>query len=185
MNGYQTPMMNRTGDYAYVEDATLQALKLPYVGNELSMVVLLPRALDGLAAAEKSLTPENLAKWMPRDERKVIVSLPKFKMTNEFELAPTLAAMGMADAFSDKADFSGMNGKRDLQISNVIHKALVDVNEEGTEAAAATAVVMKPMNGGHQPPPVFFRVDHPFIFLIRHEKTGAILFMGRVMNPKG
>jgi len=178
------PMMNRTGDYAYTEDDSLQAVKLPYGGNELSMVVLLPKKVDGLAAVEKSLTPQNLAKWMPQGQRKVVLSLPKFKLTCEFELSKTLAAMGMADAFSDKADFSGMNGKHDLLISNVIHKAFVDVNEEGTEAAAATAVAVGLMSVVVEPPPVVFKADHPFIFLIRHEKTGAILFLGRVANPK-
>ena len=91
--------------------------------------------------------------------------------------------MGMKDAFGKKADFSGMNGRKDLFISAVVHKAFVDVNEEGTEAAAATGVVIETTSV--RPPPPVFRADHPFLFLIRHEKTGVILFLGRVLNPKG
>jgi serpin B len=110
-----------------------------------------------------------------------MVYLPKFKMTSQFSMAKMLAAMGMPDAFSGAADFSGMNGKRDLFISAVIHKAFVEVNEEGTEAAAATAVVMR-LTAIPTPPPVF-RADHPFIFMIKDNSSGSILFMGRVSNP--
>jgi serpin B len=114
-------------------------------------------------------------------ERKIEVYLPKFKLTSSFRLEKTLGSMGMPLAFSAKADFSGMDGKQDLSISAVIHKAFVDVNEEGTEAAAATAVVMTRMAAMR---PAVFRADHPFLFLIRDNRTGSILFLGRVMNPK-
>ena len=177
------PMMNREGKYGYMEDESFQALRLPYTGDDLAMIVLLPKKVDGLGKIEKSLTAENLAKWLSKMQtQKVLVAIPKFKTTAEFELKDTLAAMGMSDAFSGDVDFSGMDGKKDLSISNVIHKAFVDVNEEGTEAAAATAVIVGRSNGGHSSTPVF-RADHPFIFLIRHEASGAILFMGRLADP--
>jgi len=126
---------------------------------------------------------ENLSGWLGKlGKRKVIVSVPKFRMTSQFSLADVLKSMGMKDAFSGKADFSGMTGVRDLYISAVIHKAFVDVNEEGTEAAAATAVVMRIIAIGPKEIPVF-RADHPFLFLIRDNKAGSILFIGRAMNP--
>ncbi len=137
-------MMNQTGQFNYMETESFQALELPYVDDELSMIILLPKEFDGLDEFEKTLTAENLSKWLGNlRNRKVIVSIPKFKMTSQFGLAPVLKSMGMVDAFSANADFSGMNGKRDLFISAVIHKAYVDVNEEGTEAAAATAVLWR------------------------------------------
>lgn len=164
----------RTGRFPRVH-----LLELPYVGDDLSMVILLPDEVDGLAQVEKSLTTGNLTTWLARlREQKIAVSLPRFKITFGLDLAEVLASMGMPDAFSlPPADFSGMDGTRSLYISKVIHKAFVDVNEEGTEAAAATAVVMT-----RSAPPVF-RADHPFMFLIRDRKTGGILFIGRVMNP--
>jgi serpin B len=186
------PMMNRTDDFGYMEEEMFQGLKLPYVGDELSMVIFLPRratttfegkTTDALADLEKEMTPANLAAWLKKFRtRKVAVSMPRFKTTGEFELSRTLAAMGMKDAFTGDADFSGMTGKKDLFISAVVHKAFVDVNEEGTEAAAATAVVMARGGLSVLSPPVF-KADHPFLFLIRHEKTGAILFMGRLADP--
>jgi serpin B len=183
------PMMYQKARFGYGEDGDLQVLSMPYKGKELSMVVLLPKSVDGLAALDKSLLVPNsgpkLAGWLGKLRRQeVLVYLPRFKTTSEFSLADVLKAIGMKDAFvPDVADFSGMNGKRDLFISAVVHKAFVDVNEEGTEAAAATAVVVGLTSARMDEPPVF-RADHPFLFLIRHEKTGAILFMGRVMNPK-
>lgn len=182
----QTPMMNIKSKYGYGEGDGYQVLKMLYAGDELSMVILLPKKNDGLAELEKSLTEENLTKWISGiREREVIVAMPRFKMEARFELGDTLTKMGMADAFSEtKADFSGMTGKKDLYIARVIHKAFVDVNEEGTEAAAATAVIMATKSAMVRPKPLVFRADHPFLFLIRHEKSGAILFAGRLMNPK-
>jgi serpin B len=162
----------------------LQILSLPYEGGDLSMVVVLPKAKDGLAELERGLSTANLEAWTSSlSRREVDVYLPKFTMTSEFQLNEVLHKMGMIDAFTEAADFSGMNGRKDLFISAVLHKAFVDVNEEGTEAAAATAVVMEFMSVGPQPTPVF-RADHPFLFMIRHNKTGAVLFMGRVVNPQ-
>jgi serpin B len=177
-------MMNQTGQFNYMETESFQALELPYVDGELSMIILLPKEFDGLDEFEKTLTTENLSEWMDElRDREVRVSVPKFKMTSQFGLASVLKSMGMTDAFSANADFSGMNGRRDLFISAVIHKAYVDVNEEGTEAAAATAVTMKLTAIGPDQIPVF-RADHPFIFLIIDNQSGSILFIGRAMNPK-
>ena len=177
-------MMNQTGQFNYMETESFQALELPYVDDELSMIILLPKEFDGLDEFEKTLTAENLSKWMDQlHNREVIVSIPKFKMTSQFALASVLKSMGMIDAFSPNADFSGMNGRRDLFISAVIHKAYVDVNEEGTEAAAATAVTMKLTSIGPTRIPVFC-ADHPFLFIIRDNHSGSILFIGRVMHPK-
>ncbi len=117
---------------------------------------------------------------------KVILTLPRFTMTQQFELSSTLSAMGMAQTFSDAADFSGMTGKPDFTISAAIHKAFIDVNEQGTEAAAATAIEMvatAAQRPNNEPPPIVFDADHPFLFLIRDKGTGAILFLGRMTNP--
>jgi serpin B len=177
------PMMKRTGSVPYLKGDGFQAVELPYVGKSLSMVVFLPDQVEGLPAFEKSLAPDRLAGWLKGfDEEHVVLTLPKFTMTVRCgELAETLAEMGMPSAFGPDADFSGINGKKDLFISKVIHKAFVDVNEEGTEAAAATAVIMMKSAVRRV---VEFRADHPFVFLIRDNVSGSILFMGRVVNPK-
>ncbi|HEY5505792.1 MAG TPA: serpin family protein, partial [Sedimentisphaerales bacterium] len=175
-------MMNQTGKFDYMETNDIQVLEMPYVNNDLSMVILLPKKFDGVKDLEREFTSENLAGWLAKiHKREVRVFIPRFKMTSEFELARVLGAMGMPDAFSGKADFSGMAGNKDLFISAVVHKAYVDVNEEGTEAAAATGVAMK-LTSIREPLPVF-RADHPFIFLIRDNQTGSILFLGRLENP--
>ncbi len=181
----KVPMMAQTRKYSYAEMDDGQVLKLPYEGGDLSMLVVLPREKDGLAALEAGLSLERLAEWTSQlAEREVRVLLPKFKLTwGAAELNRNLMALGMTDAFDDKrADFSGMDGRMGwLYIGLVLHKAFVEVNEEGTEAAAATAVVMK-YRSISKPPPEF-RADHPFLFLIQEEETGAILFLGRVADP--
>ena len=176
------PMMHQTRKFSLATQDNLDVLELPYVGDRLSMVLLLPKQIDGLAALEESLSKDTLERWLGRPRQQPVrVSLPRFKLDSRFDLSRTLEAMGMIDAFSGgKADFSGMTGRRGLFIGMVIHQAAVEVNEEGTEAAAATAVKMK--RGG--PPPAFV-ADHPFLFLIRDKQTGSILFMGRVVNPQG
>jgi serpin B len=181
----EVPMMNQTGQFPYAETESFQALELPYVDNELSMIIFLPKEIDGLKEFEQEFTTNNVSRWLSKlHKREVIVFMPKLKMTSEFSLASVLKSMGMTDAFSPSAaDFSGMTGKKDLCISAVIHKAYVDINEEGTEAAAATAVTMRLTSVGPSQTPVF-RADHPFVFLIRDNQTSSILFIGRVMNPK-
>ena len=168
--------------YAAHPDMGLKVLELPYKGDDLSMLVLLPDAPDGLPALEGRLTADVVGGWTRGLARQdVLVYLPRFSVESRFALAPTLGAMGMPLAFSDKADFSGMDGQRDLFVSAVVHKARVDVDEEGTVAAASTGVVVG-LSAARKEPPVF-RADHPFVFLIRHNPTGAILFLGRVIDP--
>ncbi len=177
-------MMRRVDHYRYAEDADVQVLELPYKGEGLSMIVLLPRAADGRKALEDRLSAGKVQSWMDAmQSKKVDVRLPRFKMTSQFSLAEQLGALGMKSAFTGDADFSGMTGNRDLFISAVIHKAFVDVNEKGTEAAAATAVVMELTAARPEPPSVEFKADHPFVFLIRDNASGAILFLGRMMDP--
>jgi serine protease inhibitor len=183
----KVPLMHRQGGFNYFNGGTFQVLEIPYKSNELSMVIFLPKDLDGLAALEQSLTSSNTQQWLGqlRPVPKVVVTIPKFKTTQQFELAGTLAAMGMPEAFTASADFSGMTGKKDLAISAVIHKAYIDVNEEGTEAAAATGVTMMTMaaRAPNPAPPPIFRADHPFVFLIRDHGSNSILFMGRTADP--
>ena len=180
----EVPMMYQKGQFAYTEGEDAQVLVLPYKGDELSMLIVLPKKPSLLPSIERELTLKNLKVELERlRKQEVKVYLPKFKITwGVFKLNDILKAMGMKDAFSlPPADFSGMTGRKDLFISHVLHKAFVEVNEEGTEAAAATAVVMD-RESAPAPPPVF-RADHPFVFMIRDNRSGTILFMGRVTNP--
>jgi serpin B len=180
----KVPMMHHAGGYKYVDGGNFQLLDMPYKGQDQSMVVLLPKTIDGLGELEKTLTAQSLDTLLAKGrQQQVQVTFPKFKFTQEFELNKKLAALGMPLAFSDKADFSGMDGRKDLYISNVIHKAFVDVHEKGTEAAAATAVVVA-TKSAPPAPKVVFQVDHPFVFVIRDNRTGSILFLGRVINPQ-
>jgi serpin B len=180
------PLMHREGSFGYFDGETFQVLEIPYKSNELSLIVLLPKERSGLPGLENSMTALNMQQWLSQvaPVSKVIVTIPKFKSTQQFELSAALRGLGMAQAFDADADFSAMTGKRDFAISAVIHKAFVDVNEEGTEAAAATAVTMRAlaMRAPGAPPPVF-RADHPFIFLIRDNGSRSILFMGRMADP--
>lgn len=183
------PMMHQTKKFAYSETDAMQILEMPYVGNRTSMVVILPRDPAGIAKIEDQLETQTLARWTSwlNSPREVIVTLPKFKMTwGTFDLKPAFENLGMHAPFSGtNADFSGMKemkGTLDrIVISKILHKAFVEVNEEGTEAAAATAVIM--VRGGIGPTIPSFNADHPFIFLIRDKTTGSILFIGKVMDP--
>jgi serpin B len=182
----KVPMMNQTGAFQYGENADLQVLELPYVGGELSMVILLPKKVDGLPALEKKLTARDVQKWASALEHadEVEIDMPKFTFTTQIALKGVLSSMGMPLAFSDEADFSGITTQHEQKLYESIHQAFVDVNEEGTEAAAVTGHI-----GGNAPGPVprhvVFRADHPFLFLIQDKRTGAILFLGRVANPNG
>jgi serpin B len=175
-------MMAQRLECGYGEVEGVQVLELPYAGDTLSMVVLLPGEVDGLAALEAQLTPPVLQRWTQRLwQIPVQVFLPRFKVAAKYRLHETFEVLGMVDAFDRmRANFAGMNGSRELSIGAVLHKAFVEVNEEGTEAAAATAVVM--LSGPPEAPPVF-RADHPFLFLLRENSTGSLLFMGRVVDP--
>jgi len=175
------PRMRQTESFSYAEGDAYQAVELPYDGRELSMVILLPQA-GQFEAFEGLLDAQRVAAILEDLEpRRVALTMPRFEFESSFSLKEALAAMGMPVAFSGGADFSGMTGNRDLFISDVIHKAFVSVDEAGTEAAAATAVVMEFTAVPEEP--VEVTIDHPFIFLIRDLETGVILFVGRVANP--
>ena len=180
-----TPLMHHLDEVRYMETGDFQAVELPYRGEQLSMLILLPRRMDGCGQLETRLTPGLLSGALAQmQRRKVDLFLPRFKTESSFALSRTLAGMGMSDAFGPKADFSGMDGARQLYISGVFHKAWVEVNEEGTEAAAATAVTVAAL-AVHRapPPPPVFRADHPFIFCIRDTRSGSLLFLGRFADP--
>ncbi len=175
------PMMKQTESFSYAEGDGYQAIELPYDGGELSMVILLPRA-GQFETFEDSLDAQRVDAILKQlESRRVALTMPRFEFESSFGLKEALAAMGMPVAFSGDADFSGMTGNRDLYIADVIHKAFVSVDEAGTEAAAATAVVMRltALPGT----PVEVTVDRPFVFLIRDIETGAILFVGRMVAP--
>ena len=177
------PTMQQVDKFGYSGwEPGFQILELAYAGDDLSMIVLLPEQVDGITELENALTAENLARWTSHlQQMEVAVHLPRFRVRCQFELVRALTSLGMEDAFGE-ADFSGMDGTTALYLAAVIHQAFVDVNEEGTEAAAATAAVMAVLS--LPPPPPIFRADHPFIFLIRENSTGSILFLGRVSNPE-
>ena len=177
------PMMTETTKefYAYARDDGYQVVDVPYSWGEMSMTILLPDE-GALGEFEDSLDSEMLDRIIDNIETDyVTLTMPLFEFESEFSLGDTLAGMGMADAFGDGADFSGMTGSRDLWISEVVHKAFVSVDEEGTEAAAATGVVMLESGPGKEP--IAVTVDRPFIFIIRDHGTGTVLFVGRVSNP--
>ena len=176
------PMMKQTESFGYTEGEGYQAVELLYDGGELSMVILLPGAgqFEAFEEALKAQQVDDIIKGLQNTQ--VTLTMPQFEFDSDFSLKDILTGMGMPVAFSGGADFSGMTGSPDLFIDEVLHKAFVSVDEAGTEAAAATAVIMKetamPVD-----PPVEVTIDRPFIFLIRDIDTSAILFVGRVLNP--
>jgi serpin B len=175
------PMMKQTESFGYTDGEGYQAVELTYDGDELSMVILLPE--DGqFQAFEDQLQSQEVGDIISSlQPAQVALTMPKFEFDSEFSLKDTLTEMGMPVAFSGEADFSGMTGNLGLAISDVLHKAFVSVDEAGTEAAAATAVIVGETAAPGQQ--VEVTVDRPFIFLIRDIETGAILFLGRVLNP--
>jgi serpin B len=178
------PLMHHLDDVRYMENDDFQAVELPYQGEELSMVVLLPRQVDGCGGLENRLTPALLSSSLGQmKQQKVEIFLPRFKLESGFDLNDTLAGMGMPDVFGPKADFSGMDGTRLLYISGVFHKAWGEVNEEGTEAAAATVTTMRSLALVRPVPHPVFRADHPFLFFIRDTRSGSLLFVGRLAEP--
>lgn len=176
-------LMTQRSRFPYHADPGFQLLEMPYVSGNLAMDVFLPRTPGGLADFERTVTAAGLAAWLAQMHPETVsVFFPKFNMTSSFDLNGPLAAMGMSAAFTPGADFSGMSPRgRELYISTVIHKAYVDVNEEGTEAAAATGVGIRLTAATAVP--IEVRADHPFFFVIREVGSGAILFMGRVESP--
>jgi serine protease inhibitor len=181
----------------YPDDNGFELIELPYKGNEVSMVVIVPRSASGLPGLERLLNGRTLQNFVGKlQQRSVHVHLPKFKMESSFDLGESLKELGMKRAFrdpleNDAAQFDGISDTTDpsekLYITKVLHEAFVEVNEKGTEAAAATAVMFEKKSEGmpeDEPFTPTFKADKPFVFLIRDQKTGAILFLGRVMNPK-
>ncbi|XP_041670259.1 leukocyte elastase inhibitor-like isoform X1 [Cheilinus undulatus] len=184
-------MMNQKTKFplTYIPEANCQILEMPYKGKELSMLIFLPNEMEdgttGLEKLESQLTYENFVEWTRPDmmnEIEVMVGLPRFKMEEKYDLKGVLMSMGMVDAFNmGMSNFSGMSPANDLVLSKVVHKAFVEVNEEGTEAAAATAAVMMLRCAMR---PATFIADHPFLFFIRHNPSKSILFAGRYCSPQ-
>jgi serpin B len=187
------PMMRQEGHFKLVrnQDDSVEMLELPYSGNDLSMIILLPEFRwhppgvenPGLSDLEQKLNADNLRRWLAELDRhgarETLVKLPRFTTSQSLDLVEQLRSLGMKSAFDDQtANFSGMDGSNNLFISDVIHKAFVQVDESGTEAAATSVVILKTLSA-----PELFRADHPFIFLIRENGSGSILFMGRIVDP--
>ncbi|XP_043364341.1 serpin B10-like isoform X3 [Dermochelys coriacea] len=184
----QMMFLKDTFPICYLETMKVKIVELPYVNNDLSMLILLPDDIEdkstGLEQLERELTYEKLSKWTSAEMMKtteVELFLPRIKLEETYNLKSTLSSMGMKDAFTpDQADFTGMSEQKDLFLSQVFHKSFVEVNEEGTEAAAASAVVVTVRASVNA---VRFKADHPFLFFIRHNKTKSILFFGRFCSP--
>ncbi len=178
----KVPMMRRTDEsYHYYQDEEVQVLKLPYKGDELSMIVVLPQNRD-LSSLEEDLTLEKRDRWRENlRNTDVDVYLPKFELDTDYDLKEVLSEMGVINAFIDGgADFYNIEPERELFISTAVHDAVIKVDEKGTEAAAATGVIFDIESAMIVD---IFRADHPFLFFIEEDKTGYILFMGRVQNP--
>jgi serpin B len=178
------PTMHLKERFGYADAGPCHLVRLLYEGQDASMVIIVPKAIDGLAAVEAALTPAALASWLGAlAPQQVDLALPKFRITQTIQLAKTLKALGMTRAFTPGgADFTGIAEGEDLFVDAVIHKAFVAVDEEGTEAAAATAVSVKLTSA--PPQAIVLAVDRPFLFLVRDERTGSILFIGRVVDPR-
>ena len=183
----EVPVMNmrpEEAEFNYYEDETVQVLELPYKGGKIMMIVVLPRQIlsdRDLLSFESSLTEEKLKAYQTKMEKTKLdaIALPKFKLRTNYFLNENLIDLGMPTAFSERADFSKITGKKDFSISTVIHQAFVEVDEKGTEAAATTAAFIFESMGK------IFRADHPFLFYILDKETGTILFFGRVVDPRG
>lgn len=178
------PMMGKTDTFGYLKEENLQVLEMPYQGNRMSMIIFLPKTTEGLTEFESASNLERLVddKYLLRlRKQEVYIGFPRFTMETKFSLKSTLSDLGINDAFTPDADFSEIMDLKPFFISDVIHKAFVEVNEKGTEAAAATAVV-KTLGAGL--PKNYFRADHPFLFIIRDLQSKSILFIGRLMNPQ-
>ncbi|XP_061202615.1 serpin B10-like [Neopsephotus bourkii] len=180
------PMMYLSDKFncTYIESVQTDILELPYVNNDLSMFILLPSGITGLQKLERELTFENLSAWTSpelMEKMKMEVYLPRFTLEEKYDLKSTLSRMGLQDAFIEgQADFTGMSENGDLFLSQVFHKCYLEVNEEGTEAAAASSATLASRSLGAT---VIFVADHPFLFFIRHNKTKSILFLGRFSSP--
>ncbi len=189
------PMMHQTDNFRFIEEESFQVLEMPYKGirvfgviERISMIIFLPKKNVSIEEFENVLTIEQIVNHISSlqklSERKIKITFPQFKIETRYQLSKALYDLGIVDAFSDSSDFSGIAKDPPKRISKFIHKAFVDVNERGTEAAAVTAVTMLGASLGPKQEPPEFRADHPFLFLLIDSQTGAILFIGRVMNPQ-
>ncbi len=178
------PMMHQTASFQYMENDQFQGLQMPYKGDDLAMLILLPKSVDGIGGLESTLDSKLMDQTVAAlHSARVQIAMPKFKMSQEFSLGKILGGLGITKALDPhQADFSGMDGMRDLYLSEVVHKSFVAVDEKGTEAAAATGIVMR-ATAMPAAPPLVFTADHPFIVMIRDTHTGVILFLGRVDDP--
>jgi len=199
-NTVDVPMMNQTRYFRYFRSVGVELAELPYKDNEFSMVLFLPRAKDGLEKLEAALVenPEKfdglVGRLMAKEPTRLELKLPKLKIEARYKLEGPLKSLGMVESFSDFANFGRMArpekqpGGNGLKVDKVIHQTFLEVDEEGTEAAAATAILMVAVSsawrGPPPPPPIPFHVDHPYMFAIRHNATGMILFLGRVEDPR-
>jgi len=178
------PMMHTSSEITcnYTETDDAQIIELPYKGEKVSMIIILPKE-NNIPSVETMITTSNISSWIQDfNDVSIGVSLPRFTFKTEYSLKDVLIDMGLDVSFTQDADFSGMTGQKDLTIDKVIHKAFIEVNEEGTEAAAATSVHMVLTS---VPQTMRFIADHPFVFLIYHKETGTILFIGEVIDPSG
>ena len=177
-------MMYHKARYGYYENKKFQFLEMPYKGDDVSMFVLLPKEIQGLSKIETSLNMDMINSSIKRMKKEdVKVYFPKFKIGLSYGLRELMEKLGMKKAFTKGADFSKMTGNRELYISAIIHKTFIEVDEKGTEAAAATAVVMRMKSAGPPQSCPEFKADHPFFYFIRENSTGTILFTGRMNNP--
>jgi serpin B len=187
----RVPTMRVVERFGFARAAGVELLEMPYVGGDLSMVVVLPNERHGLPALEETLSAHRLEEWLAALEpQRVDVSLPRFRveMAEPVALKPVLTAMGMPLAFTDDADFTGMsdppNPAERLHIENAYHSASIGVDESGTEATAGTAVIMSARGIGPERAPERFTADRPFLFLLRDLQTGSLLFLGRLADPR-
>jgi serpin B len=175
-------MIRNKGQFKTTQTGDVSLLELPYAGEGLSMIVLLPNAVEGLPELERELTAAQLSQWLDElaksSKHELAISLPRFKTTQDFALESSLKALGVSNLFGAEADLSGMSGDKDLFISDAMHLAFIEVNESGTEAAATTMFKAKTKSMRRS-----FRANHPFIYLIRENQTGSILFLGRIVDP--
>jgi len=179
-------MMHEQAPYAYTEDAQVQVVQLPYKGDELSMMVVLPKAKDKIAMQRvlNTLNAKQIRQWNSNlVKHEVILDLPKFKLEENYAMDSLLANMGMTKAFGSQANFGLFSKDLALSVDAIAHKAVIEVDEKGTKAAASTSISIVPMSLGYSTNTIKFKADHPFIFMIKDNKTDAILFLGQVNEP--
>jgi len=186
VNVVSAPMMKLFDTkFNYSQNEQVQIIELPYEGDKLSMLILLPSDVDGLKSLEEALSLEKLIQWKSElgETNLDLVQIPKFTLETNYGLTEKLINLGLHSAFEPaEADFTGIAEIKPLYIQSAVHKAYVDVNEVGTEAAAVTAIGIG-TTSSIGPPPLIFKADHPFIFIIQDNETGNILFIGRVVDP--